>query len=126
MHSLAYAKAIQIGPRVVYINGVKRAAYSLNFEELKKIFTKEGYNINRITWRKTISTWGDPELWNELTPADNVLLNKNTVGWFMVFRTLSPSDLQTLRKFAEDHEIKALPWDLEQIGGGLEICPSSA
>lgn len=121
MHDKAVAAAVKAGPRkIMASNGETFAVYKLTFDELRRLFVSKGYNPNRSAWRKNIAQWGDPELWGELVP-NNVTRN-DSAGWSVVFFTVSESDVMKLRRFAEDNNIKAAPWEAREA---MQVCQSS-
>ena len=126
MHDVALATAIKNGPRIITINGEERAVFGLNQIELKRLFAIHGYNPDRITWRKAVNSWGDTSMWGEITPEPKIVLNKESVGWWIVFVNLAASDLFRLRRYAEDNGVHALPWDSNQLNGRMDVCRSSA
>lgn len=126
MHDVALATAIKNGPRIITVNGEPRAVYGLNQSELKRLFAIHGYNPERISWRKAVNSWGDGTLWGEITPEPRIVLNKESVGWWVIFTTMATSDLFRLRRYAEDNDVHALPWDENQISGRMDVCQSSA
>lgn len=123
---LAVAAAIHRGPHVIIMNGEPRAVYSLDSNELKRLFAEQGYNPDRISWRKAIRMWGDSALWGELVPRENILMDRTSTGWSVVFLTLSFSDLSRLRQFAQEQNVKALPWEEELIKDQrMAVCQSA-
>lgn len=121
MHDAAVAAAVKAGPRMITVKGEAYAVFKLTYDELRRLFIEHGYNPERITWRKIIAQWGDEELWGEVIP--NNVMKKDSVGWSVIFCTISMSDLQRLRRYAEDHNVRAVPWDAKEA---MQVCQSSS
>lgn len=111
MHDEAIRHAIaEYGPRISDINGISnepRAAYYLTRKELDKLFTKNGFNTNGISWLKMILKWG--ETWEEVMPSASAVLDRHYESWAVYFRDLSESDLTRLKMFGENHNVPIFP-----------------
>lgn len=121
MHDKAVAAAVTAGPRKITVDGETYAVYKLTYDELRRLFLEHGYNTDRSCWRKNIAKWGDEALWGDLVPKN--VLKKDSVGWSVVFTGLNHSDLMRLRRFAEDNNIRAAPWDAREA---MQVCQSSS
>ena len=104
MYSLAYRKAIALGPRILDVNGNPRAAYHLTKDELKKLFTLNGFNTERVTWLKYIIAW--KETWEEVAPSPARILDPNDDDWSVIFAHPNVTELSELRKFGEASDIQ--------------------
>ena len=104
MYSLAYRRAITLGPRILNVNGKERAAYYLTKAELKKLFTLNGFNTERVTWLKYIIAW--KETWEEVAPSPARILDPNDDDWSVIFAHPNVTELSELRKFGEASDIQ--------------------
>lgn len=106
MHSECYAEAIRKGPRVVNVNGSDRVAYYLSRAELKKVFTKAGFNTRTgVSWLNKILDF--KETWDELAPSEAVILDPRE-DWNMIFIHPNKSEYTALQMHAEDCGIPSL------------------
>lgn len=106
MHSEAERLAVSIGPRISNVNGRSEAAYFLTKDELRKLFSMNGFNTNGVPWLKMIITF--KEVWEEVAPSPTRILDKDDNGWRMYFVHINPSDLLTLKMFGEDNRVPVL------------------
>lgn len=110
MHDEAIRYASEIGPRITDNNGIfkePRATYYLTKTELKKLFSKNGFNTNGVSWLKMIITWG--EVWEELTPSPASILNRNYESWLVCFVDLTESDRSRLYLYADNNNVRTFP-----------------
>jgi len=106
MHALAERKAVEMGPRVLSVNGQENLAYYLTKKELSKLFSMNGFNTDGVPWLKQINKF--VEVWNEVGPNSARILNKEDNNWRICFVHLNQSDLITLKFFSEDKNIPIL------------------
>lgn len=102
MHTVAERSAMVKGPRIVDINGEKRAAYYLSKTELRDLFRKHGYNTKGITWLNYIIGW--KETWGEVAPAPSCILDPED-EWNIIFAHPNNFQLSLLRKYGEDNNV---------------------
>lgn len=57
MYQTAKALAFKTGPRRCRVDGKSAVAFFLNKEELRSVFIKCGFNIERVTWINMIHQW---------------------------------------------------------------------
>lgn len=111
MHDEAMRCAIaEYGPRISDINGISKepkAAYYLTRKELNKLFSKNGFNTNGVSWLKMIIKWG--EVWEEFTPSAASILDRRYENWAVYFTDLSESDLTRLKMFGENNNVPIFP-----------------
>lgn len=115
MHDEAMRYAIaEYGPRISDINGMfkePKAAFYLTKKELNVLFSKNGFNTNGVSWLKMIIKWG--EVWEELIPSPNAVLDKHYENWAVYFRDLSDSDRTRLQMYGENNNVPIFPKAVE-------------
>ena len=67
MYDLALARSLEIGPRVINLNGKPTAAYAMRKTELKRLFVEQGYSPRRHTWINNVKDW---DMFMALIPMD--------------------------------------------------------
>lgn len=128
MHNEALEHALARGPHLVTIGeGHVVAAYSLDKDELDRLFTEHGYNTDHRSWRNVIAKWGNENLWGDIVPKAKVLNDDTSTGWSVIFCTMAYSDHQRLCRFANENKVEAVPSHIDDSIPRLEACrPVSA
>lgn len=106
MHGLSERKAIELGPRILTINGKTRACYYLTKEELKVLFAKNGFNPNGVSWLKQIICF--KEIWGEVGPSVQTILDPEQDEWQIIFINLDATSLLNLQLFGENNDTPIL------------------
>ena len=103
MYDIACNRAIDIGPRIVGINGISTAAYVLTKTELKLLFAENGYSPRRSAWVKNVCDW---TLWDVYISQG---FPEDRKGGFVAFKLIGPSPITYLHMFAEDNDVPYFP-----------------
>ena len=112
MYSIAYAKALEIGPRVTTLrDGREVSVYCLSRSELKDIFDRNNFNIDGITWLKWIYRWS--RMKDDRAPSWNVIKSSQE-DWPYIFMNIDKDDLIDLKIFAERMNCPSLTNETKQ------------
>ena len=112
MYGIAYAKALEIGPRVVTLrDGRKVSVYCLNRDELKDIFDINQFNIDGVVWLKWIYRWSVQK--GDRAPSKAVILSPGS-EWVYIFMNIDKDDLIDLKIFAENNNAPSLTNETKQ------------
>lgn len=118
MYRIAQAVAIENGPRVIGVDGVRTAVYGLSRSELKKIFSDNLYQVRRKTWLQNIEDWRDRGAIVPKGIADRIKLEE---PFWVIFTEILPPDMLTLMSFAEDNGVSYIPRQKEIFLGGEAV-----
>lgn len=114
MYDIAYAKAVEKGPRIVTLkDGKKVSVYCLSKTELRsEVFGVNDFNIRGQTWLEWINTWKEEH--GDRAPSKAVILSPGSADWTYIFMGVDKDDLIDLRMFAEDNGAPSLTTETKQ------------
>lgn len=114
MYWIAYAKAVEHGPRVLTLNdGRKASVYCLSRSELKtEVFAPNQFNTNGKTWLDYINSWKENK--GDRAPSKAVIMSPTSSDWAYVFLDVDKDDLVDLKMFAENNNAPSLTNETRQ------------
>lgn len=112
MYTLAQARAIGLGPRLISLDGVWTAGYILTKTELKALFREHGYNTaTRRAWLNCIDAWKD---YDALIPKS--FYEEPEQSWAVAFNHVGNQAMIYLRSIASDKCVPYYPPVIESAG----------